>query len=57
MSQVDAQGWRKLIEGSVIAESIVDRMSNLSHKIPFKGGSYRERLGEDNGRKRLPESK
>jgi DNA replication protein DnaC len=43
-SQVDPQGWKKLFEDPVIAESIVDRMVSPSKKIELKGPSYRDRL-------------
>lgn len=50
-SQVDSRGWSKLFEDPVIAEAIVDRLTNPSQVITLKGGSYRERLGK----KALPE--
>ena len=46
-SQVDPKGWGKLFEDPVIAEAIVDRLINPSQKITLKGGSYRERLGQN----------
>lgn len=46
-SQVDPKGWGKLFEDQVISEAIVDRLENPSQKITLKGGSYRERLGQN----------
>lgn len=45
-SQVAVAGWRKLFEDPVIAEGVVDRLSNPSMEIVLKGGSYREKLGK-----------
>lgn len=46
-SQVDPEGWRKLFEDPVIAESITDRLKNPSRKVILKGGSYREKLAAE----------
>lgn len=43
-SQVDPQGWPKLFEDPVIADAIIDRLTNPSRQVVLKGGSYREKL-------------
>jgi DNA replication protein DnaC len=43
-SQVEPEGWLKLFEDPVIADSITDRLKNPSRKILLKGDSYREKL-------------
>lgn len=52
-SQVDPKGWFKLFEDPIIAQAIVDRLTNPSQKIILKGGSYREKLAL----KSIPQSK
>lgn len=44
-SQVDVAGWKSLFEDAVVAEALIDRLSNPSEKIQLKGPSYRQRLG------------
>lgn len=43
-SQVNDKGWQKLFDDPVVAEAIVNRMSNPAQKLILSGGSYRERL-------------
>ena len=43
-SQVDPKGWEKLFEDPVIAEAVVNRLSNPAQRLTLKGGSYREKL-------------
>jgi DNA replication protein DnaC len=50
-SQVDPKGWGRLFEDPIISEAIVDRLTKPSQKITLKGGSYRDRLGQDPGAK------
>jgi DNA replication protein DnaC len=45
-SQVSDKGWQKLFDDPVIAEGIVNRLTEPSCKIVLTGGSYRERLGK-----------
>lgn len=45
-SQVDDKGWKRLFEDPVVAEAIVDRLTQPSQKIVLAGGSYRERLAK-----------
>lgn len=44
-SQVSPSGWPSLFEDPVIAEAIVDRLTNPSCLVELKGESYRKRLG------------
>ena len=43
-SQVKTAGWKSLFEDPVVAEAIVDRMSNPAQVIQLKGTSYRTKL-------------
>jgi DNA replication protein DnaC len=45
-SQVDDKGWKRLFEDSVVAEAIVDRLTQPSQRVVLTGGSYRERLAK-----------
>ncbi len=47
-SQVDPQGWLKLFEDSVIAEAIVDPLTQPSQLVTLKGTSYRQKLKPNN---------
>ncbi|MDH5580945.1 MAG: IS21-like element helper ATPase IstB [Bdellovibrionales bacterium] len=40
-SQVKPQGWKTLFEDKVIAEAILDRLTNCAHIIEVKGESFR----------------
>ena len=55
-SQVDPRAWLKLFEDPIIAEAIVDRLTNPSQKIILKGGSYREKIGLKQTLKSTPKS-
>lgn len=45
-SQVSDKGWQKLFDDPVIAEGIVNRLTEPACKVVLSGGSYRERLGK-----------
>jgi DNA replication protein DnaC len=45
-SQVSDKGWQKLFDDPVIAEGIVNRLTEPACKLGLTGGSYRERLGK-----------
>jgi DNA replication protein DnaC len=45
-SQVDDKGWKRLFEDPVVAEAIVDRLTQPSQKLVLAGGSYRERMAK-----------
>ena len=44
-SQVELEGWSSVIEDPVLADALLDRIKNPSHRIKITGSSYREKLG------------
>lgn len=52
-SQIDDKGWKRLFEDEVVAEAIIDRLTQPAQKLVLTGGSYRERISR-NLKKNLP---
>jgi DNA replication protein DnaC len=47
-SQVNPDGWKSLFQDPVIAEAIVDRMTQPAQTVILSGGSYRSKSGIKN---------
>ena len=45
-SQVPLKNWSEILEDPVVADTIIDRLKNISVKITLSGKSYRELQGQ-----------
>ena len=55
-SQVQPDGWKTLFQDPVIADAIVDRMTQPAQTVTLSGGSYRSKNGSKGGDKLVTKS-